>query len=667
MIGDSPSSGIPPSTMVVLMLAVFTVSMGFGVLLPLLPFLIERLLGASGDTAHVSRATGLLTGLYTLSLFLFAPAWGRMSDRYGRRAILLIGLTGFSATMITFAFIENLTALYAERFLSGLFAAAVTPVALATIGDLAATEEMRGRRLTFVSLAGISGFLLGPMLGVFITTGAINMLPIAGGAGTLAVPLAGTAILAFLVAVAAMMTVPGKKHDDVIPMRGQAASETGSWLVLRLLSLAFIVSAGVGVFEVGLALRGKQELGLTQYQIALMFTECSLTMFVVQAIVFSPWVKPETTRWLIAPALAVLAAGLFLVPRASDFTLMLAVIGAVAASAGILSPILTYWISSKAGKAQGAELGKQTAAASLGVAVGSAVGGLLFDIASLPGAPFLLMTILTVLGVLLSLGLPYRLVTRKSGDDTDDTDANAKDRSVHESRESGHLKDRRIPAISSHPITHANQSRLRRTVMSASAANGSRTARFVFIMPLIGLLLSGCGVNSIPTYLEQAKAKWSEVLNQYQRRSDLIPNLVETVKGFAQQERSVLEAVTTARARATSIQVDASTITDPESFKKFQEAQAQLSGALGRLIAISENYPDLKSNVNFLALQSQLEGTENRIAVARRDYIEAVRAYNTELRTFPGRIWAWILYSSYKPMEEFTVDETVRRLPQVRF
>ena len=125
--------------------------------------------------------------------------------------------------------------------------------------------------------------------------------------------------------------------------------------------------------------------------------------------------------------------------------------------------------------------------------------------------------------------------------------------------------------------------------------------------------------------------------------------------------------MTTARARATSIQVDASTITDPEAFKKFQEAQAQLSGALGRLIAISENYPDLKSNVNFLALQSQLEGTENRIAVARRDYIEAVRAYNTELRTFPGRIWAWILYSSYKPMEEFTVDETVRRLPQVRF
>lgn len=203
--------------------------------------------------------------------------------------------------------------------------------------------------------------------------------------------------------------------------------------------------------------------------------------------------------------------------------------------------------------------------------------------------------------------------------------------------------------------------------MFGSVASGSRAARIVLLVLLLSLLVSGCGVNNIPTYEEQAKAKWSEVLNQYQRRTDLIPNLVETVKGFTQQERTVLEAVTTARARATSIQVNASTITDPEAFKKFQDAQAQLSGALGRLIAVSENYPDIKSNQNFLALQSQLEGTENRIAVARRDYIEAVQLYNTELITFPGRIWASLLYRSNKPMEEFTVDENVKRLPQVKF
>ena len=166
-------------------------------------------------------------------------------------------------------------------------------------------------------------------------------------------------------------------------------------------------------FEVGLALRGKQELGLTQYQIARMFTECSLVMFVVQAIVFSTWVKPEATRWLIAPALAVLATGLFLVPHASNFTLMLVVIGAVAASAGILSPIVTYWISSTAGEAQGAELGKQTAASSLGVTVGSAAGGLLFNVPWFPNASFIIMTVLTVCGALLSLGLPSLLVSRK--------------------------------------------------------------------------------------------------------------------------------------------------------------------------------------------------------------------------------------------------------------
>jgi LemA protein len=157
------------------------------------------------------------------------------------------------------------------------------------------------------------------------------------------------------------------------------------------------------------------------------------------------------------------------------------------------------------------------------------------------------------------------------------------------------------------------------------------------------------------------------VNNQYQRRADLIPNLVETVKGYARQERETLEAVVNARARATSVQVTPDIINDPAKFKQFQDAQSQLSGALGRLIAVSENYPDLKSNQNFLTLQSQLEGTENRIAVARRDYIESVRAYNTEMRTFPGVLWASTLYRSHKPMETFTVAEDVRRAPTVKF
>jgi len=183
----------------------------------------------------------------------------------------------------------------------------------------------------------------------------------------------------------------------------------------------------------------------------------------------------------------------------------------------------------------------------------------------------------------------------------------------------------------------------------------------------VPVLLAGCGVNTIPTKDEQVKAAWGDVQNQYQRRSDLIPNLVSTVQGYAQQERTVLTDVVKARASATQVKVDASTITDPEAFKKYQAAQDQLSGVLGRLLAITENYPDLKSNQNFLALQSQLEGTENRIAISRRDYNEAVRQYNTELRTFPGVIWAATLYRSQKPAQPFTATADAQTAPKVSF
>jgi LemA protein len=191
--------------------------------------------------------------------------------------------------------------------------------------------------------------------------------------------------------------------------------------------------------------------------------------------------------------------------------------------------------------------------------------------------------------------------------------------------------------------------------------------RAVLVIVFLGLTLSACGYNNIPTLEEQAKAKWADVQNNYQRRADLIPNLVATVQGYAKQERDVLTAVVEARAKATQVKIDVSQLTDPEKLKQFQDAQNQLSGALGRLLAISENYPDLKSNQNFLALQSQLEGTENRIAVARRDYIDSVRLYNTELRTFPGLLWAATFFRSSKPMAEFTASETSQTPPQVKF
>ncbi|MDF2766345.1 MAG: LemA [Rhodospirillales bacterium] len=194
----------------------------------------------------------------------------------------------------------------------------------------------------------------------------------------------------------------------------------------------------------------------------------------------------------------------------------------------------------------------------------------------------------------------------------------------------------------------------------------SRRWSAIVLVPLM-LLLGSCGINTIPTLEERADAAWAEVLNQYQRRADLVPNLVETVRGYAQHEREVLEAVTEARSRVGQMQLPPDVTEDPEAFRRFQENQQALTGALSRLIAVAEAYPDLKANQNFLALQSQLEGTENRIAVARRDYIEAVRQYNTELRTIPGRWWAAFLYPDAEPKQNFTVAEGTEAAPKVTF
>jgi LemA protein len=204
--------------------------------------------------------------------------------------------------------------------------------------------------------------------------------------------------------------------------------------------------------------------------------------------------------------------------------------------------------------------------------------------------------------------------------------------------------------------------------MLAAAVNipPSLLQRAVALFVVAGLL-AGCGINRIPTFEEQMKANWSEVLNQYKRRADLIPNLVETVKGYAIQEKDVLTSVVEARAKATQVQIPPDIINNPTAFKAFQDAQAQLSGALARLLAVVEAYPDLKSSANFLALQSQLEGTENRISVARRDYIEAVRVYNTELKTIPGRWWAAFLYPDAKEAQTFTIEEKDTTVPQVDF
>ena len=190
--------------------------------------------------------------------------------------------------------------------------------------------------------------------------------------------------------------------------------------------------------------------------------------------------------------------------------------------------------------------------------------------------------------------------------------------------------------------------------------------RFGLLAPLAALSLAGCGLNSVPTAEENVNAKWGQVQAEYQRRADLVPNLVETVKGYAKQEKDVLTQVTEARAKASSIQLNADDLSDPAKVQAYANAQSQLGDSLGRLLATFEAYPDLKSNQNFLTLQAQIEGTENSILVARKDYNEAVQVYNTRIRTFPDAIGAKIFYGA-KPKVPFQAATNAQDAPKVDF
>lgn len=192
------------------------------------------------------------------------------------------------------------------------------------------------------------------------------------------------------------------------------------------------------------------------------------------------------------------------------------------------------------------------------------------------------------------------------------------------------------------------------------------TSKPLIILFLV-VFMSGCGINNIPAYDEAVIAAWSQVQNQYKRRADLIPNLVKTVKGYAAHEKDVLTEVVEARSKVSQMQLPADVLSNPDAFKIFQNNQGALSSALSKLMLVVERYPDIKSSQNFLSLQSQLEGTENRISVARRDYITAVQQYNTELRTFPGRWWKSLLYPDSTIKENFSVEPEITQVPEVAF
>lgn len=385
------------------MVAMFAVAVGYGVVLPVLPFHIERLLGSKSVEA-LSRHTGLLTGTYVLAIFVFAPMWGRLSDRHGRRRVLLLGLMGFAFSLALFGVADSLAQLYVMRFLSGLFASAVAPSAYALIGDYASTKEWRAHRFALLNVAQAAGFFIGPVAGGVAMLAAKVLFGERSDGGFLAAILV-TSVLALAAGLIVRCLVP---LDPAARGESQPAApepDNGKWTSVRLLAISFLTALAIGAFEVGLALRSKETLGLNAYQIGLMFAECSLVMLAVQAIVFSPLIRPQSTRWFLAPGLATLAASLAAVPFAPNGLAMAIGVALVAASAGLLSPIAIYWISLGAGQKQGASLGGETAIAGLGQAVGSGLGGLLFGIAYLPNAAFMLTAALVATGFVATIGL----------------------------------------------------------------------------------------------------------------------------------------------------------------------------------------------------------------------------------------------------------------------
>lgn len=390
-----------------LMLAMFAVSVGYSIVLPILPFMIERLVGTT-DPATLSRHTGLLTGTYVLAIFLFAPFWGKVSDRQARRPVVLLGLVGLAVTLSLFALFKSLPLLYLGRFLDGIFAAAIAPAAYALVGDHARSKQWRAYHFTLLNVAATAGFFVGPLLaGLVLRAG--RELTARGGDEFFAAPFFAASALALIAALTIWGFVSEAAQRRTT--EGATIDKPGKRaIMLRLSTIAFVSTLAIGAFEVGLSLRGKLVLGMDSYRIGMMFAECSIVMFAVQALVFSPLIKPDITRWFLMPGLVVLALGLVLVPLASGYIATIVTVALVAASAGILSPIVTYWVSLLAGETEGADLGRITAAGSLGQVLGSVAGGLLFNVSTFPNATFNVAAIIVLTGVAASFGLPQLLV-----------------------------------------------------------------------------------------------------------------------------------------------------------------------------------------------------------------------------------------------------------------
>ena len=396
------------TSLATLLFAAFVVAMGFGIVLPVLPFVVERL-AENPTAAIVSQHTGLLTGLFMFAIFLFAPLWGRASDKWGRRPIILAGLIGLAASLAAGSTADSLLWLYVGRFLDGVFASAVVPSSMALIADVAPSKEWRARRFAWIGMAITAGFFIAPVL-----SGAVARIGLREETPTpvpsVELPFLFTALIALAAAVLVGCFV-GRTPPRPLAAPGTASTEASrAGMAMRMLVLAMLATATVGALEVALTLRAKLELGLDPFMAGVMFAECSFIMFVAQAVVFSPLVRPEATRWLIPVAVVLLSLGMAVLPLISGYFALMAIVGVIAAAAGVLAPTLAYWMSLMAGATQGRHLGRLSAVTSAGQGIGSAAAGLFLGSQFGAYAVFLALSAIMLAAALWSVRLPWQLV-----------------------------------------------------------------------------------------------------------------------------------------------------------------------------------------------------------------------------------------------------------------
>jgi MFS family permease len=381
--------------------AVYIVSMGIVVELPLLPLLIEESLPAGTSASIIAFHVALITAIYPFCIFLFSRLWTSLSKQYDPYWIIFIGLMGFATSLLLFSQAESLAARYLERVLSGLFAAAITPIAAGVIAHFSLSVKNGHRRLGFMSMMTTTGFLLGPLIGIAMIRVAGEFYSLATPFDAFSIRLIATSALAFLAAVIVWFGIlDAGKYVKPQPSSKEVGRNGGT--ANRLLILTFMCAIAIGVLEIGIALFGRMHLSMNAVGVAILFAECTLVMVVTQAFVFSPWLKLHSTRWLIPLAMLMMSVSLLSTPWVTDISY---VFWGLSSSAGLLSPVLSHWYSASATKEERGQ-GKQTAIFSLGLSLGIAVGAVPLISLGLFTEIFIILGLVTMLGFMLSLGLP---------------------------------------------------------------------------------------------------------------------------------------------------------------------------------------------------------------------------------------------------------------------